>query len=59
MLVSYHIENYDEVICDQMDTAIKWININIYQKTKKKKYFKKIFLKIAIFVSEIFKFSFY
>ena len=34
MLVSYYVENYDEVICDQMDTTIKWINNKFYHKTK-------------------------
>ena len=38
MLTSYHvaIENYVEIICDQMATTIKRIKINFYYKTEKK-----------------------
>ena len=35
MLISYHVENYDEVICNQMASTIKLINIKFYLKTEK------------------------
>ena len=28
-------KNYDEVVCDQMATIIKWINIKVYHKPEK------------------------